>query len=179
VPEIAREVEQKAEAKWTAGQRAAIAWFALPPAEREPHSQELLAGRLGVNEKTIRRWKRQPGFWDEVNAIAFEAVKGWAVKLLDAGYLHALKGSYPHWHALMTMANAPVPTQGGSAGKTTQQIAVFVGGDSSLGKSWTVVASSGTGDDPETEEEIQRGGVRPALGQDGTGAPHHNGNGHW
>ena len=176
MPEIVRDVERQTETKWTAGQRATIAWFALPPKEREPHSQVLLAAKLGVNEKTLRRWKTAPGFWDEVNAIAFESVKAWAVKLLDAGYAHALKGSYPHWHALMTMANAPVPAAG--AGKATAQVAVFVNGDSSLDKTWVVTSTPGADNDPEAEETVQRGSMRPALGQNGTGPEAHNGNGH-
>jgi hypothetical protein len=42
------------------------AWLAMPAARREPQTESALAARLAVSAATLRAWRHQDGFWDEV-----------------------------------------------------------------------------------------------------------------
>ena len=44
-----------------------MAWFALPTAHRLPRTQKELAQIVGVAEETMSRFKKEDGFFDEVD----------------------------------------------------------------------------------------------------------------
>jgi len=46
---------------------ALIAWLALPTAHRLPKMQKELAALVGVSEETMSRYKKEDGFFDEVD----------------------------------------------------------------------------------------------------------------
>ncbi|OGI90363.1 hypothetical protein A3B01_02325 [Candidatus Nomurabacteria bacterium RIFCSPLOWO2_01_FULL_41_52b] len=41
-----------------------VIWLATPAWEKEPKTQKILAGQLGVSEATLSDWKKEKGFWD-------------------------------------------------------------------------------------------------------------------
>ncbi len=59
---------------WTEPQRQHIAWCATPKGQREPATQQEWAEQLGVNRRTLNRWEKLPGFWEEVRTLVEQDV---------------------------------------------------------------------------------------------------------
>ena len=62
--------EGESDKEWTPGQLAFIDWYGVPKGHRKPKTQAALARKLKVNEKTLRRWKKLPGFGDALFAAS-------------------------------------------------------------------------------------------------------------
>lgn len=89
---------------WTPDQLKFQAWLAVPPALREPRSQQALAAQLEVHEVTLVNWKKLPGWGDAVYRLAFERLRGELVPVLGAQIAQAKKGSLPHAQWLFQLA---------------------------------------------------------------------------
>ena len=82
--------------KLTKRQRLFADWLATSKYERQPPTQRLLANELGVHERTLSRWKKLPGFMDEVVATARGFIHDRLPEIYAALAREAEKGSYQH-----------------------------------------------------------------------------------
>ncbi len=82
--------------KLTVGQQRFVEWLALPKVERHPHTQELFAKELGVNEKTLRRWKKDLGLDTLAADLARENLITHAADFYGALARQAKLGSLGH-----------------------------------------------------------------------------------
>ena len=73
-----------------------IEWLAAAKADRRPKTQIDLAKEIGVNDKTLTRWKKLPGFRDAVTARARELLGDDLPQIYDALRKEAIAGSYKH-----------------------------------------------------------------------------------
>lgn len=82
------------EGVWSTNQIRLQEWLATPRYDRIPIKQEKLADELGVSDKTLTRWKKLPGFMDEVRAIARMYLKDDLAEIYGAISREAQKGNY-------------------------------------------------------------------------------------
>src|SRR5215218_7725700 len=80
----------------TAGQQRFLVWLALPKSQRHPHSQELFASDLGVNEKTLRRWRRDLDLDRRAAELAKEQLKVHLPEIYGALVREAKSGNFQH-----------------------------------------------------------------------------------
>lgn len=73
-----------------------IDWLAASKYERKPATEQLLAKELGVNDRTLRRWKQDPGFRRQVTQRAREFLGEDLPEIYGALRREAIKGSYNH-----------------------------------------------------------------------------------
>ena len=90
--------------KWTSRQWEVIRWFAADNYHRMPESQTALAAKLGLNRKTICRWKKLDGFWDSVNELAREKFKRDIAQYYAALNREARKGNFQHLRLALEMS---------------------------------------------------------------------------
>jgi hypothetical protein len=57
---------------WTASQRKYMIWLATPDDDRMPNKHVNMAAEMGVDERTLYRWRKLPGFYAEVNKLVDE-----------------------------------------------------------------------------------------------------------
>lgn len=94
---------------WSPDQEAFLAWLALPSFAREPRSQRAFAAQLEVDEATLSRWKKLPGFGAAVARLALEQVKAELAPILFAQVVQAKKGSLPHAQWLFEVTGVWTP----------------------------------------------------------------------
>lgn len=82
--------------KWTGKQLALMYWLAQSKYDRLPTNEGELSKEIGVTTRTFRRWKKQPGFMDDVRAIAKEQLADGLPEVYASIYREAIKGSYQH-----------------------------------------------------------------------------------
>ncbi len=82
--------------KWSANQEKFIDWLTYGKYERVPATQEALAKELGLHEVTLSRWKRLPGFWDEVKNRVRSRLDEHYADVYGALLTEAKKGSFQH-----------------------------------------------------------------------------------
>ena len=70
--------------KWNARQEKFIGWMALPKSQRTPPTHEELADALGLTSRTLRNWKKLPGFWPAVWELAEWHLSDWLPDIFDA-----------------------------------------------------------------------------------------------
>jgi hypothetical protein len=73
-----------------------LEWLATSKFERKPATEALLAKELGLNDRTLRRWKQLPGFRDLITWRAREILKDNLSEIYGALSREAIKGSYQH-----------------------------------------------------------------------------------
>jgi hypothetical protein len=62
-----------------------------------PHlTHKTIAKKAGISDRTLRRWKRLPGFWDAVEERTKEYLKENLPKMLHALMKEAKKGKVKH-----------------------------------------------------------------------------------
>ena len=71
---------------------------------RIPESQTALAKELGLNRKTITRWKDLPGWWETVNELARELFIRDTAQYYAALNREARKGHYQHLQLALEMS---------------------------------------------------------------------------
>ena len=87
-----------------------IDWLAQGKHTRMPHTEELFAEQIGVNRRTLYRWKQgQNGFtrdefWEAVTARARELLTEALSDVYESLKAEALKGSYQHTRLILEMA---------------------------------------------------------------------------
>lgn len=81
---------------WSASQLKYMAWSALPSSERKPTTEAEIAAEIGVDDRTLRRWKQLPGFWDGVKNEARANLKGSIGRIYNALIKEAETGSFQH-----------------------------------------------------------------------------------
>jgi len=82
--------------QWSAGQLEYMAWSALSRGERRPAKESEIAAKIGVDDRTLRRWKQLPGFWDGVRNEARANLRSSIGRIYDALIKEAEAGSYQH-----------------------------------------------------------------------------------
>jgi hypothetical protein len=80
----------------TTGQQRFVEWLALPKSERHPHTQELFAKELGVNEKTLRRWKKELHLDRVAAEVAREQIATHLPDIYGALVREAKRGNFQH-----------------------------------------------------------------------------------
>jgi hypothetical protein len=90
--------------KWSRRQWHAIRWFASDKYVRTPETETALALDIGINPRTLYRWKQKPEFWEEVKELSREQFKQDLSQYYSALSREAIKGSYQHLQLAMTMA---------------------------------------------------------------------------
>jgi len=98
---------------WTTNQIRLQEWLATPRFERIPPKQEMLANDLSVSDKTLTRWKRLPGFMDEVRAISRGYLKNDLPEIYGAISREAQRGNYQMARLALELVG-DVQTQGTS-----------------------------------------------------------------
>lgn len=114
---------------WTADQQVYVAWLALPKAQRRPKTQVALAKDLDVAEETLSRWKHEPGFMDDVNALARELVKHDIAEVLGVVRSRAKKGELPYVNMVLAMAGMASDVDAAGKGPQETVIRVVYGDD--------------------------------------------------
>jgi len=88
-------------------------WLMTPAGHRTPTSQDKLALELGVDETTLRRWKKKPAFkleWERrVNELQQSPER--TQKLLDSLYERAMNGDNNSAKLYLQATNRLAPTQ--------------------------------------------------------------------
>jgi hypothetical protein len=88
-------------------------WLMTPAGHRTPTSQDKLALELGVDETTLRRWKKKPAFkleWEKrVNDLQQSPER--TQKLLDSLYERAMNGDNNSAKLYLQATNRLAPTQ--------------------------------------------------------------------
>lgn len=87
---------QPAAKDWTSNQRKFMAWLAVPSAMRKPRFQSDFAKQIGVVESTLWRWKKEPGFAEEVARLSRALLKDDLPDIFGALISMAKAGSYQH-----------------------------------------------------------------------------------
>lgn len=90
--------------KWSTNQLAFMHWLATPKFGRDPGTQGLFAEKLGVNEATLSRWKKQDGFDAEVNSIARRELKKHVPDVFGTLAREAIDGSFQHLQLFLKVA---------------------------------------------------------------------------
>jgi hypothetical protein len=93
----------RSEAGYTVVQLRYIDWLAASRYERRPITEQLLAGELGVTDRTLRRWKQLPGFREAITQRARELLGDDLPEIYGALRREAIKGSFPHIKMAMEM----------------------------------------------------------------------------
>jgi wyosine [tRNA(Phe)-imidazoG37] synthetase (radical SAM superfamily) len=90
-----------------------LSWLLTPAGHRTPTSQDKLATELGVDETTLRRWKKKPAFkleWEKrVNELQQSPER--TQKLLDSLYERAMNGDNNSAKLYLQATNRLAPTQ--------------------------------------------------------------------
>lgn len=94
-------------------QEQLLNWLMTPAPHRVPTSQDKLAQQLGVDETTLRRWKRKPAFKMEWERRVGELQQSpeRTQKLLDTLYERALQGDNNSAKLYLQATNRLAPTQ--------------------------------------------------------------------
>lgn len=95
---------------FSANQIAAIEWLATSKYDRHPPTQEMLADRLGINPRTITRWKQDDEFMAAVTALARKFLKNDLPEMYAALRREAIGGSFQHIKLAMEMTGEYTPT---------------------------------------------------------------------
>lgn len=96
---------------WTPNQVRFQEWLALPEVERLPLTQRMLAQELQINEATLSRWRKLPGFEAEVQRIIKENFGDALADVIGAFKSEAKKGSYNHQKLYFEMLGMYTPKQ--------------------------------------------------------------------
>lgn len=90
-----------------------LSWLLTPAGHRTPTSQDKLASEMGVDETTLRRWKKKPAFkleWEKrVNELQQSPER--TQKLLDSLYERAMNGDNNSAKLYLQATNRLAPTQ--------------------------------------------------------------------
>jgi hypothetical protein len=94
-------------------QEQLLNWLMTPTPHRVPSSQDKLAEQLGVDETTVRRWKKKPAFKMEWERRVGELQQSpeRTQKLLDTLYERALGGDNNSAKLYLQATNRLAPTQ--------------------------------------------------------------------
>lgn len=95
--------------QWTPNQVRFQEWLALPEIERMPLNQRALAKELELNEATLSRWRRLPGFEVEVQRLIRENIGDALAEVMYAFKAEAKKGSFPHQRMYFEMIGFYTP----------------------------------------------------------------------
>lgn len=152
------------ENNWTRKQVRAQEWLAVPKYERVPPNQKLLAAELGVIPVTVSRWKRQPGWWDEVNAIAEVGLERSLPEVYGALIRGAEAGEIQHIRTILELIGKLNSKE--RKGSSTQ-IAIVFGNPFEDDDTDSVDAASGTTYSIQGPEEIQHRGLWSEMGENG------------
>lgn len=88
-------------------------WLLVPAPYRQPKTEEAMAEMLGVNDSTLRRWKKKPAFASEWKKRV-EELQGSperTQKLLDTIYDRALGGDNKAAQLYLQATGRMAPTQ--------------------------------------------------------------------
>lgn len=81
---------------WSEEQRLYMDWQGLPKDKRTPKTEEEFAQQIGVTDRTLRRWKQLPGFWDGVRNEARANLKAAIGRIYGALIQEAESGNFQH-----------------------------------------------------------------------------------
>lgn len=94
---------QQGATKWTKAQRGFIEWCATPEDLREIRDVGKYADSLGVARSTLWRWKRLPGWNDEVQHYCKANMGDALPDVLATLKEYARRGSFPHQKMYLEM----------------------------------------------------------------------------
>ena len=96
----------------TKRQRLFVEWLATSKYDRIPPTQRLLADELGINEATLSRWKKLPGFMDLVVATARGYIHDRLPEVYAALAREAEGGSFQHIKLMLELSGEYQETRG-------------------------------------------------------------------
>lgn len=99
--------------KWTKKQRDYMAWLSVSKYDRIPSTNQEFGRMIGVTDRTLRRWKELPGFWDQVRNTAREAFRQHIADYYSALAREAAKGSFQHLRLALEMTGEIQPEDKG------------------------------------------------------------------
>lgn len=89
-------MQDNSDINWTADQITLQRWLALPKRERNPKTMALLANLLKVDEATLYRWRKLPGFANEVRDLIKDNLKDDLADIYASLRKEAKAGSFQH-----------------------------------------------------------------------------------
>ncbi len=96
---------------FSARQLKFIEWLATTKYDRHPPTQELLAEELGLNRRTLYRWKKDKNLREAVIQRARELLGDDLPEIYGALRREAAKGSYQHIRLAFEMTGEYMPTE--------------------------------------------------------------------
>ena len=102
---------------FTANQIKYIDWLAMGKYSREPATEQLFAETIGINRRTLIRWKKgqngftEAEFWDAVTERAREFNRQALTTVYDALRDQAEKGSFQHQKLLLELTGEYTETR--------------------------------------------------------------------
>lgn len=97
--------------RWHEKQRKFMEWLATSSFDREPITQQALAAELKVHEVTLCKWRKLPGFMDEVHRLITASLGDAYHDVMHSFKEEAKKGSYQHQRTYFEMMGVFVPQQ--------------------------------------------------------------------
>lgn len=86
---------------WTTDQKQFMIWLATPTKQRAPKKQAGFAKELGVNKRTLSRWKNLPGFQKAVEEYRMKWLEKHISDAYEALVHHALHGNSQYMKMLL------------------------------------------------------------------------------
>ena len=80
-------------------------WQALPKDQRTPKTEQEFAKQIGVTDRTLRRWKQLPGFWNGVRDEARANLRSAIARIYNALIKEAEAGNFQHIKLALEMLN--------------------------------------------------------------------------
>lgn len=96
---------------FSARQLKFIDWLAETKFDRVPSTQALLAANLGINPRTLTRWKQIPELMEAVEDRTREKLREDFPEILGALRREAIKGNFQHIKMALEMLGEYVPTE--------------------------------------------------------------------
>jgi hypothetical protein len=115
--------------KWTEQQQAFIAWLALPKGERQPKTIAQFAKQSDIDERTLYRWKRLPGFAKAVTELARDMVKDDVPEVLATVRRKAIKGELVYVNMVLAMAGMATDIEDANRGGNTLNVVISYAND--------------------------------------------------
>lgn len=112
--------------RFSARQLKFIEWLATTKYSRKPPNQTLLAQELGINPRTLTRWKDIPELQEAVLARARELLGDRLPEIYGALGREAEQGSFQHIKLALEMTGEYVPTERHEhSGEVSQKLVIL------------------------------------------------------
>lgn len=105
-----KDLQQKS-TRWKVSQRQFIEWLALPrELKGDIRTEAQFAESIGMERTALWKWKKLPGFWQEVQEATRPYLGHRLAEILETMQEQAARGNYQHAMAVLAMTGYYTPT---------------------------------------------------------------------